>query len=287
MSSVQHTVTATVNPTAAPPSVGAHYINTATKQRWLSSGIESVNDWGHPLPGTELTLDVAQLSYTIDLNVPRIIWPVNPASDYEVKFGPPPEAPGYYEVDLIFQPTIGADLQISMTYDNNWLPGLNFDIPDPLYIFSGAPTLVRLGLWVSPFKGLNPYWRLIENRPLDEAKPGYGGGPENQGNMLFLPKKPQTFWDSSEGFAKRLVLPSFGETFATDLFSKVDLVIRNSAPGTLVVTIDEDLGFPLMGAATLSVPSGVTMLFRLAYFIGYAQHSWSLLSTHQLTPDKV
>lgn len=41
----QHVYTDTVNPSAAPPSVGAHWINTATGAHFLSKGTASVDDW--------------------------------------------------------------------------------------------------------------------------------------------------------------------------------------------------------------------------------------------------
>lgn len=43
--SVQHTVTGLVAPIAPPPSIGAHYINTATGDQYLAKGTATVNDW--------------------------------------------------------------------------------------------------------------------------------------------------------------------------------------------------------------------------------------------------
>lgn len=36
---------ANVNPSTAPDSVGARYVNTSTGQSWLAIGTSSVNDW--------------------------------------------------------------------------------------------------------------------------------------------------------------------------------------------------------------------------------------------------
>jgi hypothetical protein len=287
MASIQHTITAAVNPSDAPPSVGAHYNNTATKQRWVSAGTESVKDWGHPLPGSEFMLGLDQLAYTIDTGVSRVIWTMDAPAQHVVTFGPPPTVPGYYEVDLIcetvrtVEPVVGVDFDSSV-----WIPGLNFDIPNQLYVWPGSATLFRFGLWIAQNAGARRYWRLIESRPLDEPKPVFVSA-DGASQMLILSSAPQTMWDIlSEGAPKRLVLPSLGETFSNDLFTKVDLVIRNATTKSLDVTVDEDLGFPLPGVTTLTIPAGETMLYRLAYFVGFAQHSWSLLSSHQLAPKK-
>ena len=287
MASIQHTITATVNPSAAPPSVGAHYNNTATKQRWVSAGTESVKDWGHPLPGSELLLGLDLFAYTIDTGVSRVIWTMDAPAQHVVSFGQPPTVPGYYEVELIcetvraVEPVVGVDFDPSV-----WIQGLNFDIPSQLYVWPGSATLFKFGLWIAQNSGARPYWRLIESRPLDEPKPVFVSA-DGAERTLVLSAAPQTMWDVlTDGPPKRLVLPSLGETFSNDLFTKVDLVIRNVTNYPLDVTIDEDLGFPLPGVTTLTIPPGVTMLYRLAYFVGLAQHSWSLLSSHELAPKK-
>lgn len=41
----QHVVTAAGPPTAAPPSIGAHYIDSDTGQIYLGNGVASVDDW--------------------------------------------------------------------------------------------------------------------------------------------------------------------------------------------------------------------------------------------------
>lgn len=42
---IQHVVTGAGAPTAAPPSLSAHYINTATGEQYLAKGTTSVEDW--------------------------------------------------------------------------------------------------------------------------------------------------------------------------------------------------------------------------------------------------
>lgn len=49
MAIIQHVVTRIGPPTEAPPSTGAHYIDTATKRQWISKGSDSVDDWGDPV----------------------------------------------------------------------------------------------------------------------------------------------------------------------------------------------------------------------------------------------
>ena len=41
----QHVVTAAGPPTGAPPSIGAHYIDSVTGDIYLGNGISSVDDW--------------------------------------------------------------------------------------------------------------------------------------------------------------------------------------------------------------------------------------------------
>lgn len=41
----QHVVSAIVDPSSAPAFIGMHYVNTLTKQTWLSVGTSSVGDW--------------------------------------------------------------------------------------------------------------------------------------------------------------------------------------------------------------------------------------------------
>lgn len=45
MSDVVHVIRATVDPSAAPTRAGQHWVNTATKNTWLSVGIATVADW--------------------------------------------------------------------------------------------------------------------------------------------------------------------------------------------------------------------------------------------------
>ncbi|MCM2317796.1 MAG: hypothetical protein NDI93_00520 [Pseudomonas sp.] len=45
MAEVQHVVVGAGAPDSAPPSIGAHYINTTNGDQYLSNGISSVDDW--------------------------------------------------------------------------------------------------------------------------------------------------------------------------------------------------------------------------------------------------
>lgn len=49
MANVQHIVTGAGAPSAAPPAVGAHYIDTTNKETYVSTGTASAADWGEPI----------------------------------------------------------------------------------------------------------------------------------------------------------------------------------------------------------------------------------------------
>ncbi|MBG6290799.1 hypothetical protein I5I61_25355 [Pseudomonas nitroreducens] len=49
MANVQHLVTGSGAPTAAPPAVGAHYVDTVAKKTYIATGTASEADWGSAL----------------------------------------------------------------------------------------------------------------------------------------------------------------------------------------------------------------------------------------------
>lgn len=49
MAEVQHVVTGTTAPAAAPPSVAAHYVDTVSGEHYISTGTATAADWGYPV----------------------------------------------------------------------------------------------------------------------------------------------------------------------------------------------------------------------------------------------
>jgi len=278
MPSVQHTVTAAVNPTAAPPSVGAHYTNTLTGQQWISHGVGSVADWGRPLPGSVVTILQTVTDWTLNKDAPAVLWQVTRDVDYILKF-PVLSEPGCYEMEVVLECNNGSPVNVLTEADPSIAP-IYFHVPNQLVAYNGGATYYKFRCWRA-ITGVNTCWTVAETKFLDGDRPVYADA-DGSAQMLILSDAPQTFWDIYQGVSKRLVLPTLSQTFANDLFTKVDLVVRNNAGDTLTLTIDQDLGNPLAGHSSLSVPDGATMLFRLAYFVGNAQYRWSLLDSHAL-----
>ncbi|WP_296285946.1 hypothetical protein [Pseudomonas sp.] len=49
MANVQHIVTGAGAPADAPPSIGAHYVDTTSKRTYVATGTTAAGDWGQPL----------------------------------------------------------------------------------------------------------------------------------------------------------------------------------------------------------------------------------------------
>ena len=116
MPTVQHIVTATEKPWQAPPSIGAHFINTATGEAWYAAGTATKADWLGPLkyskpivlvPGEQTTLEVDPSSTVIQ-------WVVaNDGVARTIVF--PLMAEGFfYELDLFLVNPIAQDVTISV-----------------------------------------------------------------------------------------------------------------------------------------------------------------------------
>lgn len=116
MPTVQHIVTATENPWQAPPSIGAHFINTETGDAWYAVGIVGLRDWLGPLkyskpivlvPATQTTLELDPFSTVIQWAV------ISDGVARTIVF--PFMAEGFfYELDLfLVNPNVG-DVTISV-----------------------------------------------------------------------------------------------------------------------------------------------------------------------------
>lgn len=67
MAEIQHVVTAAGAPSAAPPSIGAHYIDTLSGASYIATGTATVDDWGNPLAEAGETAQYNSVA-TLDLS---------------------------------------------------------------------------------------------------------------------------------------------------------------------------------------------------------------------------
>jgi len=111
MADKQHIVTGAGAPAAAPPSLGAHYINTSTKEHYLATGTASAADWGLPVytgepPTPEPGGGGNGITYSSDGEVPSSGDAHNvPTGQRLVEI----EMTGEYESMRLILPSIGDD----------------------------------------------------------------------------------------------------------------------------------------------------------------------------------
>ena len=278
MANIEHTQVAAVNPTAAPPSIGAHYTNTATGQTWLAIGTASVNDWGIPLPGKRRVLlnNSGNTDLVVDLYTPLTIWYLTNDLDHTLEF--PGGPAGYYEVEFILQGNGTKEVAIVTEIDDYY-----FKIAGPLKLYNSNATYYKFALSVDIYNGA-PCWTQVDMRVLTGPFPMY---VTYSGNALTLTDRAQTWWTFSTGADRTLVLPKPNETFAPTIYNEMELVISNSGAVDSTITIDTTPpGLPLKDTPTIVVPGYTCLLCRLAYFAGsyyFGAHHWTLLSTHVLS----
>lgn len=75
MPDVQHIVTGLDAPAAAPPSVGAHYINTSTGEHYIATSTASAAGWVKQARG-RLVHDDSQSTLSIDGSMSEVLWVV-------------------------------------------------------------------------------------------------------------------------------------------------------------------------------------------------------------------
>lgn len=67
MAEIQHVVSGAGAPSAPPPSIGAHYVDTLSGASYIATGTASVDDWGSPLADAGETAQYNSVA-TLDLS---------------------------------------------------------------------------------------------------------------------------------------------------------------------------------------------------------------------------
>lgn len=277
MANVNHTLNAAVNPTAAPPSIGAHYTNTVTGQTWLAIGTASVTDWGIPLPGKRRVLlnDSGNTDLVVDLYTPLTIWYLTNDLDHTLTF--PSGPPGYYEVEFILQGNGNREVIVLTEIDDYY-----FKIPARLKLYNSNATYYKFALEVDIYNG-SPCWTQVDMRILTGPYPMYVSKVDT-GTELILTGNPQTLWVLPTAGARTLVLAQLDDEFVVTIYTEVELVVWNVSGAAVTITIDTTgSGLPLKDTPTLEVAAASCVRYRMAYFYGGAATGWTLVNTHVLT----
>lgn len=270
MASVQHIVTGITNPTSSPPSVGAHYINTSTGQKWLASGTNLVADWGLPLPGTAQISGTDVSEFTLPTDGTVSIWRVSAATDRVLIF-PALQTPGLYEVELILENVQSSAVSVIVAHpDGGGL--VNFsDLP----VRPAESKYFKFHCWV----GVDgyPYWTLEDSSSLSASYEAVTEVGNTTIDLVYDGAQPLTYWTIPDTVPRSISFSTLKTTYAATR----DLVIRNDAGSAASITVSTS-GRPLKDNTTLNVPANSAVLFRLAYYNGSGAWRWSLLSSSVL-----
>jgi hypothetical protein len=249
MATVQHIVTGTTNPTSSPPSVGAHYINTSTGQKWCASGTDLVADWGLPLPGAAQISGTDVSEFTLPTDGTVSIWRVTGALDRVLIF-PALQTPGLYTVELIAENVQASALSLIVAHpDGGGL--VNFS---NLPVKPAESKYFKFHCWVGA-DGY-PYWTLVESGSLSASY------------------EALTYWTISDATARSISFPSLSTYYTATR----DLVIRNDSSSAVTITVSGN-GQPLKDNTSLSVPANSAVMYRLAYYTGSGLRRWSIMSS--------
>lgn len=267
MASVQHIVTGTTNPTSSPPSVGAHYINTSTGQKWCASGSDLVADWGLPLPGAAQISGTDVSEFTLPTDGTVSIWRVTGALDRVLIF-PALQTPGVYTVELIAENVQASALSLIVAHpDGGGL--VNFaNLP----LSPADSKYFKFHCWV----GVDgyPYWTLVESVSLSSVYEAVAEITNATVDLVYDAVQPLTFWTISDAAARSILLPSLKTYFAATR----DLVIKNDSSSAVTISVSGN-GQPLKDKTSLNIPANSAVMYRLAYYTGSGVRRWSIMST--------
>jgi hypothetical protein len=267
MASVQHIVTGNTNPTSPPPSVGAHYINTTTGQKWLASGTNLAADWGLPLAGAAQISGTDVSEFTLPTDGTVSVWRVTGAMDRVLIF-PGLTTPGLYTVELIAENVQASALSLIVAHPDGGAL-VNFG---NLPVKPAESKYFKFHCWVGA-DGY-PYWTLSESESLSASYEAVTDVPNATVDLVYDASQPLTYWTISDATARSISFPSLG-TFYT---ATRDLVIKNDSNSAVTIAVSSN-GQPLKDNTSLSVPANSAVMYRLAYYTGSGVRRWSIMST--------
>lgn len=280
MSTIQHTVTGTADPQGAPPSVGAHYINTLTGRTWLSSGTSSIKDWGKPLPGKAIIKDYNTPSFDLDMQSPITTIQMERPLDANVEA---------FTVNLPNSYDVGIDETVLILDNTNFAEGrVDFVSPLPDLWRLGVPKSIKVGdqgiTYLKFVRMVNVqgqcYYALVENEVLNDGDKYDGvAGAIVTLNSQFR----KTLWYTDTGrIAEKLILPILETTYPPSMYTEYELLVHDFSGAQQRIQIDVQNGQPLTGYKELVVEPYEAKLFRFSYWVGTAKYRWKLMSEHTL-----
>jgi len=282
MANIQHTVTGAGAPATKPPSIGAHYTDTTTGKRWISSGASTVDDWGDPLPPAQRIVDDATLEITLDLDVSMTVWRTNAAGVRSLKL-PKVTKPGAYEFVLVLENGSGSDRNVRI--NNAGDVGAVIETTT-LVSRAGTATYFRLTCW----QGQNPnstptYWKILEQKYYTDPPARYSELNDSGGagaTLMLTGEFSRYLWNWGQNISRTLLLAPLWMSLPLDFYTEIELIVWNQTAQAQTINIDTTQALPLIDHATLPVPASSCVSFKLAYFVGLAQYRWTLVSTHTL-----
>lgn len=270
MANVQHIDTGTTDPQLAPPSIGAHYVNTSTGQSWLAHGTASPEDWGSPLPGHALTVGGNELA--LNHKQPITVWRVAPGDFNPIVVLPDITEPGFYEMLLVLENTTGVDFEINVISNGNMER-----MDQILRVAVSSATVYRLHCWV-PLEsvGGSNFWTLTDRTYHVQ---GSDYIPKSDASSLTVSGSDRKFvWSFNARTSADLVLKEVGNRNRMDPIVDVELLILNYAPSPVTITIDTDYGYPLKDITQIVVQPNTGQRYTLTF----CRNNWSVARVQQV-----
>jgi len=269
MPSVKHTMTGSVNPAAVPPSLGAHYHNTASRQRWIAQGTASPADWGRPLPAAPLLVASTVDRLSVKVDQPPMHWKVDSTLANTLVFEEYPVS-GFYKVELILE---SADRMDAVVYVETDLGDSRFKIDRQFTILGGTATYYAFGCWID-LEGA-PIWTLLEESPLAGRRPAVTDIPDTAPSFILQADNPMTYWNLVTVRSRSMALPNLQGGYPVEL----SLVLDNRTGSEVTVEIDTTFGLPLKDHDNLVVPPLSAILYKLLYFPAAQGLRWQVIQT--------
>lgn len=270
MANVQHTDSGTTDPQLAPPSIGAHYINTVSGQTWVAHGTARVEDWGSPLPGHALVATGNELA--LNHKQPITVWRLTPGQFNPVLVLPDITEPGFYEMLLVLENTSGVQLEINMMGSGN-----TERMDKILRASVSSATVYRFHCWV-PLEsvGGSNFWTQAERTYHVE---GSDYIPRSDNAWLTIAGADRKFsWSFNNTRSADLILKEVGNSSRMDPIVDVELLILNFTGGVVTITVDTAEGYPLKGVTQIIVQPNTGQRYTLTF----CRSRWSVASIQEV-----
>lgn len=278
MANIKHTLAAAENPTAAPPSIGAHYTNTLTGARWISRGVATVADWGQPLTGSPVLVGNDVTEFTVDIAQPSVIWRMTNDSGPRSIIFPLTGEPGLFVVELVIDNSMSWFNTVTIDKGNPFDEKGEILGRTEFMLYPNSRNYYKFAYYIN--QSGDPCWRILEETPLHMLTPRawFGAGAED---TLTLGWSPTTTIWPIDG-PRTLILPEI-PIANLQFFLELQILFNAKFAGECVVTIDTVNGLPLIGHATLTIPADSAVLYKLACFMDNGNYYWSVVSVTTLT----